>query len=162
LNNPTALIHVDTLRQSTFAVHISAPCARQHQLLDIGTSTTLLTDVFDFDTLNLAPYSHKVLHDMIIDVITASKFLPSEQFTILDDFRKSDTSFGSSRLFDVRGKSLDTPELLLQYLRKAHNHNRSDKYTVNIFVNLSSTLIMETCTLTGFTVVLSWRIIYPC
>jgi hypothetical protein len=56
---------------------------------------------------------------MIIDVISTSKFLPAEQRAILNDFRHSDKSFGSSRLFDVRGNSLDTPELLLQYLRKA-------------------------------------------
>jgi hypothetical protein len=75
LNNPTAPIHVNTLRESTIALHISVPCARQHNLLDIGTSTTLLTDVFDFDTLAFAPLWYEILQDMIIDVITASVFL---------------------------------------------------------------------------------------
>jgi hypothetical protein len=134
LNNPTAPIHVDTLRESTIAIHISVPCARQHNLLDVGTSTTLLTDVFDFDTLAFAPLWYEILQDMIIDVITASAFLPAEQFAILDDFRNSATPFGSSRLFDVRGKPLDT-----------HLHHRSDKYNVNIFINMSGTMIMETC-----------------
>jgi Reverse transcriptase (RNA-dependent DNA polymerase) len=146
LNNPTAPIHVDTLRESTLAIHISVPCARQHHLLDIGTSTTLLTDVLNFDMLEYAPLWYEIMHDMIIDVITASVFLPAEQFAILDDFRHSATSFGSSRLFDVRGKPLDTPTLLLQYLRNSYIHNRPNKYTVNIFINMSSTLIMETCT----------------
>jgi Reverse transcriptase (RNA-dependent DNA polymerase) len=71
--------------------------------------------------------------------------LPAEQFTILDDFRNSATLFGSSRLFDVRGQSLDTSALLLQYLRNSHLHNRPEKYRVNIFINMSSTLIMTTC-----------------
>jgi hypothetical protein len=145
LNNPTAPIHVNTLRESTIALHISVPCARQHNLLDIGTSTTLLTDVFDFDTLAFAPLWYEILQDMIIDVITTRVFLPAEQFTILDDFRNSTNLFGSSRLFDVRGQSLDTSVLLLQYLRNSHLHNRPEKYSVNIFINMSSTLIMAAC-----------------
>jgi hypothetical protein len=64
----------------------------------------------------------------------------------LDDFRHSDKPFGSSRLFDVRGNPLDTPELLLQYLRKAYTRCRPNKYSVHIYINLSTNLIMATCT----------------